>query len=49
MAPKSNPALVAIIRGAIIRIETGFGEAMNLFSGKMERSIGLVGVVIINQ
>ena len=48
MSTKSNPALVAIIRGAIIRIETGFGEAMNLFSGKMERSVGLTGVIIIS-
>ncbi|MCS5536754.1 MAG: APC family permease, partial [Candidatus Poseidoniaceae archaeon] len=48
ISSKNNPELTGIIRGAINRIETGFSDAMNIFSGKMERSIGLTGVVIIS-
>jgi amino acid transporter len=40
--------LTGIIRSAISRIEEGFGDAMNIFSGKMDRSIGLIGVIIIS-
>lgn len=45
---KTNPLLFNVIRDAIRRIEKGFEDATKVFTGKLERSVGLVGVVIIS-
>lgn len=45
---KTNPLLFKVISNAIQRIETALEDATKAFTGKLERSVGLFGVVIIS-